>query len=79
MAFIAPRSEGACAQGSRSINVLHPECVGYNYFISRGHDYHGNNREKETSLSGLKQSYKPALWVQLSNVDRYAIFRSSCD
>ena len=58
------------AWGLRSINAMHPECAWYNYFISHGHNYHGNNKEKEeTSLSGLKPSYKAALWVQLSNID----------
>ena len=58
MAFIAPRTEGACTRGSRSLNAMHPECaVLLLIFISRGHDYHGNNREKEeTSFEIVPQS-----------------------
>ena len=64
MAFIVPKPEGTCVRELRSINAIHPEYAWYNYFISRGHDYHGKNRKKEeTSLSGSKQSYKVTLLV----------------
>ena len=65
-------ARGPCARGLRAINAMHSKCAWYNYFISRGHRYHGDTHKikKNRLVSYSKQTHKATLRIELSNISQ---------